>query len=104
MFQPASDLGFENKSAPTMGVVGTAELDLLKPDFSVQFGVLGNDHFTQPAAGMRPKHTKTWPIAGSVVGRVGLEDAIRFSIGSLYGKMRRACLHVGIYQPTSTHA
>ena len=77
-------------------VVGVAALDLLQGDLAAQFGVLGDEHLAQPAAGVRPQDAVA---AGRRRGRPGVDERagrprLRRRAGA--ATCLSVCLHVGV--------
>jgi hypothetical protein len=58
MFQAAGDLGLEEEPSAALRIVGVLVLDFLQGDLSMQFGIFGNEHFTQTAFGVTPKNAE----------------------------------------------
>src|SRR5262249_25584865 len=59
VFQPAGDLGLEQKATATLRVVGVAREDLLQGDLAVELGIEGDEDRTQASRGMGPEDAES---------------------------------------------
>ncbi len=59
VFQPAGNLGFEQKACPALWLVGMLDANLLVRNLAVQLDVLGDEDLAQPASIVKPQNPKS---------------------------------------------